>query len=195
MGARNTPPRPSVSWDKARAGASVVKQSARICLDGDLLSEIDALNRELAQTKLDDAQLNRVPQAPGVAAEIVELTDLARAAEVEFVFKAIGRRAWRDLVAAHPPTPEQRKEGADMNPLTFPVAAMAACCVEPTDVDFDELGTLTNEGQWNKLWVACHEANTGRADVPFSVAAFALVRPTDSSSASRETTDSLAASS
>jgi len=201
MGARSTrPARETVEFGSLLAGATAAQRSTRLCLAGDVLGEIDALNAELWQAKLDDDRLNRAPLAPGIAAEIVELTELAHASEVEFVFKAIGRKAWRDLVAAHPPLPNHTKAGADFNTETMPIEAMAASCIEPkgaTVEGFRELAESdkVTDAQWNKLWFACHAANAGSADVPFSVAAYAIARPTETNSGQPEPTESLAASS
>lgn len=184
-----------VSWEDVRAGVKPVERTARICLDGRIVAEIETLAREHAVAKRDDENLNREPVAPGIAARIRELTEQAHAAEVEFVFRAMGRKAWRDLVAEHAPTDEQRKAGADFNTTTFPPAAMAACCIDPVGVDFDELAEIATDAQWNQLWVACHTANTGSADVSFFEAAFAPARPTVTSSEQPEPTESPEASS
>lgn len=63
---------------------------------------------------------------------------------VEFTFVAIGRVPYRDLIAAHPATPEQQREARTeqkdagtpphkieklgWNPDTFPAALLAECC-------------------------------------------------------------------
>lgn len=181
--------RTPVQWDNVRPGVKPVERTAKVCLDGRIVAEIETLAREHAVAKRDDENLNRDPVAPGIATQIRELTEQAHDAEVEFVFRAMGRKAWRDLVAGHPPTPEQRKAGADFNPATFPPAAMAACCIDPVGVDFDELAQLVTESQWDQLWIACHTANTGSADVSFFEAAFAQARPTVTNSGQQEPTE------
>jgi hypothetical protein len=97
------------------------------------------------------------------------------AAKVEFRFQSIGHRAWADLMAAHPPTKEQLKafNRIDHNPETFPLAAIAASCVEPA-MTVDDVGRLEralNDTQFNLLLVRCVEANTGGIDTPKSAAA------------------------
>lgn len=187
-----------VTFDSVFDGARPVTTSTRICLDGQILAEIDEANRDLVQARLDDEALNRLPVAPEVARRVVELTKLAHESEIEFVFTSIGSKAWRDLVAKHPPTDVMRRQGADFNTETFPIAAMAAACVEPagaTVEKFTRLAETISQGQWNQLWAACHAANAGPADVPLSAAAYAIARRTETSSGQPEPTDSLAASS
>lgn len=195
-----TPAEGATDFGSALAGASAVTRSTRLCLAGDVLGEIEALDAELWQAKIDDERFNRPALAPGIAERIVELHDLAHSAEVEFVFRSIGRKAWRDLVAEHAPTAEHRKAGADFNTETMPVAAMALSCIKPTGATLDgfkELADSANvtDAQWHKLWATCHAANTGSADIPLSVAAFEIARPTATSSEPHERTESLAASS
>jgi hypothetical protein len=188
------------SFDSVLAGAKPTIKRTRISMRGDLIDEIEQLEPRMQQARLTDEMENREPEAPVIASRIVELTRQARDAEVEFSFKAMRRRDWRDLIAAHPPTEEQRSKGVDFNPETLPATAMAACCVSPsgaTLAKFEELrdGDLIGDSQWNELWAVVHSANTGGAQIPLSVAAFVLARGTGESSESQNATESLAASS
>lgn len=167
------------------AGKPAVART-RICMRGDLTDEINRLTIALAAAKEHDEQTNEPAQAPAIAAQIVDLTEQARAAEVEFVFSSIGRKPWRALVAEHPPTDELRKNGADFDPETFPAVAMAKSCISPTGAtlaDFEQLrdGDLLGDTQWTELWLTCRRANTGGAEIPLSEAAFALTRGSGSS--------------
>jgi hypothetical protein len=191
--------RPGKTFQGILAGATAVQRSVRVSFNGELLAELDALNLDLAQARLADQNENRLPEAPKIAQKIVELTDLLHDSEVEFTFKSIGRTAWRNLVVAHPPKDDDKKAGRDYNGLTFPVAAMAASCVKPEGASvegFQEIADseLVMQSQWDKLFSACLAANAGSADVPFSAAAFAIARPTETSSESRGTTESPGAS-
>jgi len=97
------------------------------------------------------------------------------AAKVEFRFRNIGRKAWADLLAAHPPTKEQRTDlKTDHNPETFPVAAIAASCSEPAGMSEDAVRRLEaalTDSQFTVLWRACVDANLGGVEVPKSLAA------------------------
>lgn len=190
----------AVTFDSVLAGAKPTVKSVRISLRGDLVHEIEQLQEVLQAERMRDEVENRVPVAPKIAKRIVELTDQATAAEVEFTFRSIGRRAWRDLVAEHPPAEEEKKQGADFNTETFPAAAMAAACVTPAGASlekFEQLrdGDVIGDRQWNDLWATVHAANTGGSGIPLSAAAFAMARGITENSESRGTTASPGASS
>lgn len=189
----------AVSFGSALAGATRVVKSVRLCLDGELMDQIEQLDDSLTQALEADAAENRHPEAPAIAARIVELTEQARAKEVLFSFRHMGRRPWRDLIAEHPPTDSDKANGGDFNTSTFPVAAMVASCIAPTGVTQELIQELADEtltdAQWNRLWATCHAANTGGADIPLSVAAYAIARGTETSSAPRGSTEPAAASS
>jgi hypothetical protein len=163
----------TVTFDNALKNASPVAKRTRLCLDGELLSEIERLGEELTQLPdgSDDAQR--------IASEIVEKTERAVASQTEFVFQAIGRRAWRELAEAHPPTEEQRAKGAEFDTESFPIAAMGASCITPkgaTEAKFRKLAEGFTDAQWNQLWLTCHAANTSGGEIQVSIAALALAK-------------------
>jgi hypothetical protein len=156
------------------------KVRATVCLDSDLVLEIERLEEQLArETRLDETT-NRVAVAPQIAADIMALREQAKAAEVEFVFASIGRRAYSDLIRSHPATDEQSEAaGARLlwNTDSFPPALLAASCVEPSGTDlawwlrmYDQWGT----GQVARLWQACLAAQGGVVEVPKAEAASAM---------------------
>ncbi len=158
--------------------AQPITETVRLCLDGKTVAHIGELEAELADARAADERDNREPQAPAVADQIVELREQVKAAEVTFTFTSIGRRAWTDLIARHPPTDEQRASNLDHNPVTFQTAAVAASCVDPV-VTADSVARLertVSAGQWMVLYGACVAANAGVGGVGESVAAYALAR-------------------
>ncbi|MGZ4465198.1 MAG: hypothetical protein ACXVW0_07565 [Nocardioides sp.] len=169
----------------ALASAKPLTTSIRLCLDGQLLAEANQVAQAYLQAKVDDEQSNTPDRAPALGEQLRALQERISAAEVEFVFRSIGRLAWRNLVAEHPPTKEQREQTfADFNVDTFPVAAVAASCVAPEGVTVEgveELAEILSEGQWNRLWATCHAANTAGGESPNLGAAFAPARPTATS--------------
>jgi hypothetical protein len=154
--------------------------TVRLLLRQDLLARHDELERELDAAVQGDGLENRHPQAPNVSQQLVDLEAEIDAAKVTFKFQSIGHRAWADLMAAHPPTKEQLKafNRIDHNPETFPLAAIAASCVEPA-MTVDDVGRLEralNDTQFNLLLVRCVEANTGGIDTPKSAVASGIAR-------------------
>jgi hypothetical protein len=173
------------SFAAALASSKPLSKSISLCLDGELLAEAESLGEQFRQAQNDDERLNRVAEAPQIARRLAEVADRIRETEVEFTFRSLGRLAWRDLVSEHPPTKEHEQVGLDFNPDTLPAAAMAACCVAPEDADlegFRQLSETLTQTQWDRLWLTCREANLGAGDIPNLAAAYALARPTETSS-------------
>jgi len=151
------------------------KVRASVCLDSDLVLEIQRLEEKMRAEDSIDKRTNRTPVAPAIAAQVVELRDQAAAAEVEFVFAGVGRRVYTDLRKAHPPTDEHKKAAEDVgqaiefNPDTFPPALMAASCLEPegtTEAWWARKYDEWTVGQLERLWRACLAAQGGVVEVP-----------------------------
>lgn len=104
----------------------------------------------------------RIPDADG---DIVELV---------VTLKAIGSKAYDDLMAKHPPTGEQKKDNAQYNPETFGPALIAACSWEPRMTP-NEVIEIWNSDDWSRgevmeLFVASIEVCSKGLDVPFTEA-------------------------
>lgn len=153
--------------------------SARVLLRQDLSvrhAELDAelntsLTRDALGSSIADGGLPR-----GLADEIAALEAEIESAKVEFKFRAVGRRAWADLLAKHPPTKQQvaADRRATFNPETFPIAAIAACCCEPEGIDeaaVRRLEDALSDAQFSILWDACVDANLGGGVTPKSLLA------------------------
>lgn len=170
--------------DDLLAQVSAREKTVKILLDQQLVDEHARRDAELARELKLDEQENRDPVGPGLAERLVEFEAQIEAAKVEFRFRAIGKKAWEVLLAAHPPTRDQLKLTArlDNNPETFPQAAIAASCVEPALAadewavllaKLDEMGTTT---QFDMLYMACLDANVGATDNPKSLVAPSIAR-------------------
>lgn len=158
-------------------------EAVRICLDADLVLQIQALEEDLAEAQREDTVTNRAPQAPALAERILTLKADAAASEVEFRFRSLGRRAYTDLLRAHPPTAQQKADAGDgvtvlWNVDTYPPALLHACCVTPADTTlpwWQDLWDTWGVGQAERLWKACLAANAGVAEVPKARAAYGLI--------------------
>lgn len=184
------------SIEQVLAGVRPKTSSAWVCLDGGLLGEHERLEHLLAEALKADAVENRLPKAPEIARQIGELEERIKQAEVEFSFVSIGQKAWTDLLVKHPPAEEDAARGADFGE-GFPQAAVAASCTSPkmTEAQAHELFESFTVGQWEQLWAGCLRANVAGADVPFSLAASAVLRVSETRSEQPGTTESPAASS
>lgn len=143
----------------------------------------EAMVYDTSRAKVDvDGDLNDVftPTAPAIAAEIRDLEVAIEEAGTEFTFKSIGRRRWQNLIAAHPPTDADKAQDrtAEINGRTFPIAAVAASCVDPemSDEQAEELAEHLNNSQWEQLFQAALDVNVGRIAVPKSLAAGTTLR-------------------
>ncbi len=187
--------------------------TARVLLRQDLLTRKDELEAAISAAVFTDGRENRTPVAPRLAREMEDLEAEIEAAKVEFKFRSVGKRGWADLLAAHPPTPEQLKQirGLDHNPVTFPIAALALCYVDPDDPDwepdtkadtyrqrvekFARLEQVMNNSQFDLLWAKCIDANIGGLETPKSVAASRILQVSGRSANIAAPAESLAASS
>lgn len=187
----------AADFEQILAGVRPKTVTVRVCLRGDLLAQHEALERELAQARRDDAVESRHDLAPGVARRLQELEAELDAAAVEFTFRAIGQKAWTDLLVQHKPNEEHREVGYEFNPTTFPQVAMAAAAVEPmmTEAQAQQLFAAVNFGQWQQLWRGCLAVNVEGSTVPFSAAASAVLRGYETKSESLTNNESPAASS
>jgi hypothetical protein len=171
--------------------------TARVCFRQDLWNRHAALDAELSKAITTDSTENRDPESPALAAALQELEAEIEASEKAFVFESIGKRRWFALLAEHPPTPEQREEGNDHNPATFPQAAMAACAIDPTmTVETAEaMADRLNLSQWNRLWAAVLTANLAGGEAPKSALATVVAQQLGRFSTTAPPAESLEASS
>lgn len=179
--------------EAARNPAFIRAGTARILLRQDLLERFEDLDRRLdAAVKADMASGGDLDsKAPALAAELDALRDEVESAKVEFRFRAIGKRAWFDLLAAHPPTAkdlEQYGRNLDHNPRTFPAAAVAATLVDPamTVEQVTELESVLNASQFDTLFNKAVDVNIGGIRDPKSLAA-GLIRRRNGQSANSVT--------
>jgi hypothetical protein len=136
---------------------------------------VEALERQLASITdtWEPDSLAAANPAEGLARQIQAARQRMRESQVDFRLRALGDKAWSDLVAAHPsPNADQL-----FDPATFPKALVAACCVDPDmdETQAAELFEVLNEGQRNDLWRAAYAVNVEATSVPFSVSASALL--------------------
>lgn len=149
--------------------------TASIVLNGALLSAHEALLADLERAA--EKFGGDSAEAADVAERLIASEATLAAAEQEYVFQAMGRGRWRKMKADHPP--QEHQAGAHFDLDEFPIKAMAASIVTPALTE-DEIRHLVDEvldeARFQKLWLACLDANLGEAvNRPESAAArFAL---------------------
>lgn len=183
---------PNISDVLAQAEDAGNRRTATVSLllRQDLARRHADLEADLAKAVEEDNTQNRTPLAPGIAQQIVDLEAEMDAAKVTFVFRAVSRRQWVDMLAAHPPTKEQlkaiaatstdplRRPSLEFNPDTFPVAVIAAACHDPamTAEDAERLANSLTDSQFSSLWEAAVKVNVGSTDPKHSRAAAGMIR-------------------
>jgi len=160
------------------AEAALPETVVPVCLRGDL-----AADHELAERELELAQKQTVDSLAGNgAAEIAEriegLEAQMREHTYDFRLRALPRRAWRELVAAHPPRRGDDNEIVDtdragVNAATFYDAMIRACLVDPelADDEWAALNEALTDRQYGDLSDAAWYLNRREVDIPFSRAA------------------------
>lgn len=148
--------------------ASPRESTVRVCLAGDVAGELEALEQELGELgEWQPTSMGQTNPAYELQERIKEARRRVREASVEFKFKALGHRAYSNLIAAHP-APEGSKEPYDAS--TFLPALLAVCCVEPslTPVQVDRLLDIVNDGTARTLFAAALAVNEEPSPIPFS---------------------------
>lgn len=93
--------------------------------------------------------------------------------ELELTYKAIGAQEYDKLVAKHPPTADQRVEGASFNIDTFGPALISKVCVEP-EMSENDAKEIWQSPEWSRgdlmvLFRRAVELNNRGVDIPFNV--------------------------
>ena len=167
-------PAAPLSFEDIKAMARPRETSVRLCLAGDLAARADQLAEQIeaAGNRPGPTSLADVDPRPALVAELEKVHEAMRPSEVVFRFQALGRTAYSDLLAAHPPRPGVADDGA-WNNETYPHALIAACCIEPvmTVEQVDQLSEVLNQRGRNELFNAAWAAQVGETRVPTSRAA------------------------
>ena len=153
--------------------------TVELCLEADLAAEHDELNRQLVEAQQEESRSVRkmgdVPKSRELAERITGLEERMRASQVVFRMRGISAYRYQELRDAHP-----GREGKNeaWNPVSFPTALIAACCVDPAmnEDEAHQLIEALGTGQTDKLFTAALQVTQGPGAVPFSLAASATLR-------------------
>ena len=133
-------------WKQLREQAKPRVKRVSLCLDGELLAELEA------------AQAAEVTSLNGGAAAR-ELSERVQAASVTFTVQGLTRPKYRALEAEHPSDDDEQAWDMD----TFPEALVRACLVEPEVAADEPLFDVLTAGEADKLfqtaYLACNEAD------------------------------------
>jgi hypothetical protein len=108
-----------------------------------------------------DFEVNLPDEAGKIKTFTVELT-------------ALGSKEYDDLIAEHPPTKEQKDQGASYNPDTFHPALISRVLTDPVLTEDDVVEIWGSEdwssGELASLFLACNRVCANGLDVPFKSA-------------------------
>lgn len=160
------------------AEAALPETVVPVCLRGDLAADHEVLERELEQAQKQATDSLAGNGAAEIAERIRGLEEQMREHTYDFRLRALPRRAWRDLVAAHPPRRGDDNEIVDadrmgVNGETFFDAMIRACLVDPelADEEWAALNEALTDRQYDSISDAAWALNRREIDVPFSRAA------------------------
>ncbi|GAB2951869.1 hypothetical protein GCM10027280_45320 [Micromonospora polyrhachis] len=176
--------------------ARLAERDVPLCLDGALVAEIEAADRELQR-------LSQQPSADsldggGELREVAERIEALRSAmadsTVEFRLRAIPGNRWQAFLDQHPPRRDgdgnvvARDRALGVNIDEFFPALVRRCLVSPVldDEDWtalfgsDEVDGALSDRQCDQLFDVAWAINRKEVDVPFSLAASRILRTSES---------------
>jgi hypothetical protein len=160
------------------------ERTVPLCLRGDLQAEVEDLERQLRQAELAVAdKLSDGAEAHTLAERIEAIREEMKDSTVVFRLRALPRKAYSDLVSAHPADGDDEVDQAfGFGASTFFPALIQASAVEPElePEQWDSLldDTLTSR-QFDELVDAVLALNRRPVDVPFSHAASRILQQSE----------------
>ncbi|MBB4985037.1 hypothetical protein [Streptomyces nymphaeiformis] len=151
------------------------QKSVHLCLAGDLVAELEELERQLSEAG--DAwspdSLAATDPRVALAKKVAAARDKVRKSYTEFRFQSLGDKGWSDLLAEHP----GKEQGHAWDPDTFPKALIAASAVDPEMLpeQVSELFEILNEGQREQLFQCAFDVNREAPGIPFSLSASGIL--------------------
>lgn len=156
--------------DNLIATAVARTSQVRVCARGDLADrhvETAAELQRWLEVEGDDA-LAEDSNVRHLKDQLLAIEEEMETSSVTIRVATIPAYRWANLIRLHAPTREQRAQGFDNDPDTFPTAAVAACAVEPkiSEDQARQLRDTLHQAEWNKLWIAVLLLNTEETPTP-----------------------------
>ncbi len=170
------------SFAEMLAGAKPAETAVNVCLRAHLVAEHELLDEQLVEA----VQAQASSLAGNGAAELRERIEAIEAEMREntyaFRLRAMGRRAFSELVAAHPPRRDEQGEiveadlrfSANVDSLFPELIRASVYDPAPQDADWDTLLSddadhRLTDGQYLQLAIAAWNLNRRSVDVPLSL--------------------------
>jgi len=167
-----------MDYEAIKAHKHPVIKEVPILLDTSLLDEYGRVEQELVRAETRDrmraktADMSVADEAPGLRKQLEELTEKIAAQTAIFRFQALPRAEWTQLVADHPPSEVDLKEGWPIDLETIGPPLLAACAIDPvlTLEQAEEIWSSYSAGETTALFLGAWSANREDRRIP-------LVRP------------------
>lgn len=151
--------------------AALPEKTVEVCLRGDLVAEIEDLERELRDLRTNTETMADRGKARLLAEKIEAARDEMQQYTQVFRLRALNRKAWSALIGLHPP---RKDEDGDLalgyNVETFFPALIRGCLVDPQidDAQWERLDDMLSTRQYDDLAEAAIAVCRRKVDVPFS---------------------------
>jgi hypothetical protein len=160
--------------------AKLPETTVPVCVRGDLVAQVEALDKRLAGLTGQADRLVGNPEARELAEQIEDLRQEMSDSTVDLRLRALSHRDYAKLEAAHKPRKgEDADQRTGFNLETFPAALIQASIVEP-ELDEDTFEGLANAltfQQWDTLFSEAYYLNRREVAVPFSATASRILQP------------------
>jgi len=122
-----------------------------------------------AQGKVERATLDQLLKKPPRTATVEVTVDGGKAT---MLFRALGAKAYDDLLAEHPPTKKDKEDGGVWNGDTFPPALIAASSMDPK-ISVEEATEVWTSPDWSRgelydMFSRLVRLNQEGLDIPFT---------------------------
>lgn len=172
------PPRPKLADPAALIrGGRLPEREFGVCLDPDLVAEHQRLADELAEAKRAPSTSLAGPDTTGIEERLDAARREVEGATVTLRLRALGRRAWRELLDQHQPRRDDDGNVVEadarlrVNTQTLYDPLIRASIVGP-ELDEDTLTLLLDErltdAQYSALTTLCWNLNQTLVSIPFS---------------------------
>lgn len=140
-------------------------ETVQVCQRADLLADHTRLEAELGRV----SETGDVDAAKTLTDRIRDLEARIEASQREFSFTSLGREDWYNLIAAHPPSDEERKRNQIVSD-DFGLHAIAACSTEPklTVDQVRKMRAKLRPDDYDRIWLAVQVVNEGEVVAPKS---------------------------
>lgn len=162
--------------------AKLPERTIQHCVRGDIVADVERLERELSSLKTQDSRLTGNPEARALAEQIEALREEMSESVIEFTLRALPRRAFQKLLASHPARDDDKYDRSiGYNRETFVDALVRASVAAPevSEEDWETIVDAMTAAQWEDFANVAAALNMEQVSVPFSRSASRILQASD----------------